>query len=416
MQLQPRAPLRRCLPALAIALVVAAGSASAQPRPAPLPDLPVSRLERQPVIQAPALPATQLAERAGLDARSLTLTFPRPLPIRDVLIVLVRDTPYSIVADAEVGGTFVGELRSLTMRHALEAVLFPAGLDYAVSGTVIRVFPRRAETRMFEVDLVAVRRSWQRSVGADAEFTAAVASDAFAELDAGVRALLSPIGRHHVDRRAGLVQVTDYADRLDQIGVYLERAQLRAARQIRLDVRMLRIIPTRAALPGGPQVARRSAGVLVDDLEAFLRGLETEGEVLTLAAPQLVTMNNEPALLRVQTGGEGAAAVGAGLTLVVTPSISADAVVQLNISPRYTDAAIGSFAPAEPPTTSEADMIVRVRAGQTVVLSGMPGRPLDPGVPVAPRAARAELILLVTPALVTLTPQPAAAAARPEEP
>ena len=60
------------------------------------------------------------------------------------------------------------------------------------------------------------------------EMAASLDSDAFAEIDRGVAALLSPDGRHHVDRRAGLVHVTDHRERLDQVALYLETVQVRA--------------------------------------------------------------------------------------------------------------------------------------------------------------------------------------------
>jgi MSHA biogenesis protein MshL len=408
---------------------VAAAPASAQPALTPLPDLPVSRLERlNREAQAPPLPVTRLAERADLDARTLSLTFPQPLPLRDVLLVLVRDTPYSIVADADVGGTFVGELRVLTMRQALEAVLFPAGLDYEVTGTLVRVFPRRTYTRLFEVNLLSVRRSWHReSAGPSGDrLAASTGSDVFSELEAGVRALLSPSGRYHVDRRAGMVQVTDFSDRLDQIAVYLETAQLRASRQIRLDIRVLQIWPADMASgldleamaargeTGLRLAAGSPAGILVEDLDVFLRALGTQGRLTRVASPQLVSMNNEPAFVRVDTsvlsepgrGGSRPGANSTGLTLVVTPHISADGIVQLSISPRYTEAAPDSSVPATSHLTlSEADILVRVREGETVVLSGLPGRPLGEGEyggnPEGRPTARAELILLVTPTLVS---------------
>jgi hypothetical protein len=206
-------------------------------------DIPVVRLEDGPRQAAPGppLPITRLDDRdrgADLDvARAVSLTFSEPLAVRDVLLMLVRGTPLSIVFDPAATGAFIGELSNLSLRQALEAVLFPTGLDYDVKGGVVRVFQRRAETRLFEVSYLDVRRAWLRRTksltGVDpaapaAELTSMAESDFFGELDAGVRALLSDSGRAHVDRNAGLVQVTDFADRLDRVGIYIEAVTLRA--------------------------------------------------------------------------------------------------------------------------------------------------------------------------------------------
>ena len=80
----------------------------------------------------PPLPLTQLDERApsaDLDNRTVTLTFAQPLAVRDLLLLLVRGTNLSIVADPDIGGTFIGELKNVTVRQALELMLQPLGLD-----------------------------------------------------------------------------------------------------------------------------------------------------------------------------------------------------------------------------------------------------------------------------------------------
>ena len=231
------------------------------PVPGP-PDLFVTKLQGattgttispQGVPQGPAglppLPVTELDDRlrtADLDGpRRISLTISRPMPLPDLLLLLVNGTPLSLVNDEAVDGTFVGDLKDLTMRQALEAVLFPRGLDYDVQGTLIRVFPHRASTRLFDVNYLNVRRTWQRgirsAVSVDgrqvsaADLTASSDNDLFDELGKGVQALLSASGRAHVDRAAGLVQVTDFSDRLDQVGVYVEAVQLRIMRQVRIE-------------------------------------------------------------------------------------------------------------------------------------------------------------------------------------
>jgi type II secretory pathway component HofQ len=348
----------------------------------PLPDLPVSRLEqlRGGATQPPAQPVARVSAAADLDAaRTLSVTFSRPAPIRDVLLLLVRGTPFSTVADASVRVTFSGELRNLTLRQALESVLFPSGLDYDVRGTVIRVFPRRPRTRLFPVDLLAVRRSWQSRPGMPGgAFVSATDSDVFAEIDRGVSALLSPEGRHHVDRRAGLVQVTDFTDRLDQIGVYLETVQLRATRQVRIDVRILRVT-RRAGAPAG--ISRQP--ISASDPDDIVSALERTGTVTVMASPALLALNNEPAMIRVPTEGASSSSAGTddpgSLWLVVTPQISGDGFIQLSVVPAPGGRVL---------TISDSDSVVRVKEGRTVMI---PPAPPDPN--------GHEWLVLLTPSL-----------------
>src|ERR1700675_3557272 len=72
--------------------------------------------------QMPALPLTELDERGlatDLDNRTFTLTFAQPVPVRDLLLLLVRGTNLSIVPDPAIEGTFIGELKNVTVRQAL---------------------------------------------------------------------------------------------------------------------------------------------------------------------------------------------------------------------------------------------------------------------------------------------------------
>jgi type II secretory pathway component HofQ len=356
--------------------------AGAAQGPVVLPDLPVSSLEQLAQPPAPGLPSTNPVTRAAgpadLDGpRTVSLTFARPVPIREVLVLLVRGTPFSAVLDPGVRTTFSGELRNLTARQALEAVLYPAGLDYEMRGTVIRAFQARPSTRLFKLDLLAVRRSWSSAVNASTDsITASVDSDAFAEIDRGVAALLSPEGRHHVDRRAGLVHVTDYRERLDQVALYLETVQVRAVRQVRIDARIYRL----TLRDGLSARESRATPTIVVDVRQLLPSLEQAGSLELLASPALITMNNETAMVMT--------ADAQSMSLAVTPQISADGFVQLSVVPRIAGRAVGQGVDTS--TISASSSVMRLREGETVMISGMP----DGQTP------RREWIVLLTPSFV----------------
>jgi type II secretory pathway component GspD/PulD (secretin) len=369
----------RPLPVVLIAITCA--RADAAQGPVALPDLPVSSLEQLAQPPAPGRPSTVPITRAGgpadLDGpRTVSLTFARPVPIREVLVLLVRGTPFSAVLDPGVRATFSGELRNLTARQALEAVLFPAGLDYEMRGTVIRAFQARPLTRLFKFDLLAVRRSWSSSVTAPGDVMAAsLESDAFTEIDRGVAALLSPDGRHHVDRRAGLVHVTDYRERLDQVALYLETVQVRAVRQVRIDARLYRL----TLREGVSARDARATPTIVEDIRQLLPSLEQSGSVELVASPALMTMNNETAMVVVEDAQS--------LSLAVTPQISADGFVQLSVVPRI---AVRPVAPDTNAALSASSSVMRLREGETVMISGLPDG----------HAPRREWIVLLTPSFV----------------
>ena len=126
--------------AITVILAMLATPAAAQS----LPDLPVRSLEPLSGAPPPGTPtASTPAGAEGLDApRTLSLSLTHPTPLRTVLELLFRGTAYTTVTPASLRGAFAGELRNVTLRQALEAVLAPSGLHYHIRGTVIHVVPR----------------------------------------------------------------------------------------------------------------------------------------------------------------------------------------------------------------------------------------------------------------------------------
>jgi type II secretory pathway component GspD/PulD (secretin) len=427
-------PVLRRLTAISTAIAAASVSADGQQ----IPDLPAIRVESVYRLQSPSIsssfPITRLDDgqaSGDLDRVSAgTLTFAQPLPVRDVLFMLFRGTPFSIVFDPAVGGAFTGELTDLTLRQALEAVLVPAGLDFQRRGRVVHVFPRRAETRLFEVSVVDAARSWRRRTGANegdgsGELTATVAADFFGELTSGIQSLLSGSGRMHLDRTAGVVQVTDFAERLQQVGIYIEAVTLRATRQVRLSARVLDVALTDQQAIDWTAVAKNAgvaigpgAGIHVSDFDGLVGAIGAFGAVRTIAAPQILAMNNQPATMRI------GAALGAAFTggdppplpstfaLSITPQIGADGIVHMTVSPAYADEARGRSSRQ----VTEADSVMRVRGGDTVVIAGLTREWSDaapagrtPGAGNQIRMRR-ELVVLLTPTVVSAGVAPASGA------
>src|SRR5438093_5279788 len=86
----------------------------------------------QPPRPMPVLPLTQLDEHtlaADLDNRTFTLTFAQPVAVRELLLLLVRGTNLSIVPDPSISGTFIDELKNVTVRQAVSLILPPLGLQ-----------------------------------------------------------------------------------------------------------------------------------------------------------------------------------------------------------------------------------------------------------------------------------------------
>ena len=350
----------RAIGAACVVLGAVTASAQApQPRPAPMPQLPLTQLDER-------VPA------GDLDNRAFTLTFAQPVPVRDLLLLLVRGTTLSIVPDPGVTGTFIGELKQVTVRQALGLILRPLGLDYALDGSIIRVFRREAETRIFDLNYIATERVGQGTVAGDggprtsASVSSSTRTDVFEELATGVRTLLTERATFNVDRKAGLLQVTDFPERLDRVAIYLDTVQDRVHRQVQIDARVIEVEPTDAKAPGidwagvaakmsgaatadVPVATRQTMnGLRVTDVARLLGLLGEQGTVTVVAHPRMLSLNNEPSIVRTEA-----------MSFSVTPQISGDAVVTLSLTPIV-----------KAPSVIESDMLARIVDGETLVVSG----------------------------------------------
>ena len=423
------------------------------PPPSTPPPLLPDRGAQEP--QTPALPpleplvVTQLDEAAPLpvlDEQILSLLLSEPQPVPQLLRLLLRETDVSLVLDPDIDDTFSGELKDVTLRQALELVLRPLDLDYTVEDGVLLVVRRPLQTRVFEVNFVTTRRVATRrvtagSAGGTASPTELVSiddRDFFTELERAVRPLLSASGRAHVNRGAGLLQVTDFPERVDAVSQYLDRVIRRVGRQIRIEAHIIEVAlgDTRSAGldwlalsrlapallgPGGTSI--RPVLTTRADVDRFLEALEQQGVVTTLSRPTVVTMNNQPAIIRVETRREEVEALtttamrpaGAGVVLSMTPQVGLDGLVTLSVTPSVTTttglARSERGAPVLMSTSRETDTLLRVRDGETAVLTGWLHRaePVARAVPdtetavetaSVPAQRLTELVILLTPTVL----------------
>jgi general secretion pathway protein D len=160
------------------------------------------------------------------------------------------------------------------------------------------------------------------------------------------------------------------------------------------------------------------AGIHVTDFDGLVRAIGAFGAVRTIASPQLLAMNNQPATMRIgeamplldaASADGGRLPVPATFALSITPQIGADGIVHMTVSPAYADEPRGS--PVRQVT--EADSVMRVRGGDTVIIAGLSR---DSNAFVATGAApaagseagmRRELVVLLTPTVVTAGGAPA---------
>ncbi len=455
------------LGAVAVLLATAAQGAAQVPAQPPLRPLAVTQLDERP-------------QGSDLDStRPVTITLSDPTPITDLLLMIVRDTRLSVVPDPDVQGTFRGELKDVTLRQALEMILQPHGYDYSVQGNLIRVFKRRFETRRFDLNYVVTRRTSSRTLsasngiapsGSSAEVTDTDDGDIFSDLATGVQTLLSPEGRFNMDRKAALLQATDFPDRLDQIQLYLDAVQNRATRQVQIQAKVIEVV-LNDQFPAGidwpllikhagdsvsltQNVSPASGGTMtvglnIKDFPGLLSAFASQGKV-NVKGLTVNALNNEPAIMRVgtqdvffKTTTQTDAATGRilqttepqaineGVVLSVTPQIAGDGMINMSISPSLTERtgeATSRFGDTVPIlSVRETDTLVRVHENETIVIAGLMDERLRPRVRKVPffgdlpgvgglfrsettSHRKTDLVILLTPTIMTPARVPQATA------
>ncbi len=85
-------------------------------------------------------------------------------PAAQVFMALVSGTRYSMLVAPEVSGTVTVNLKSVTVREALETLRELYGYEFRVQGTRIYIQPNTMQTRIFQLNYLAGKRLGQSDV------------------------------------------------------------------------------------------------------------------------------------------------------------------------------------------------------------------------------------------------------------
>ncbi len=190
-------------------------------------------------------------------------------------------------------------------------------------------------------------------------------------------------------------------------------------------------------MPYGGIFALGAAGSSVA-LSDIMQAIAQQGDVKVLSSPTIATLNNQKAIIRVGNQSvffiTGAVAtqttvtqfiqpmtIDIGIILDVTPQISEDGTIIMNIHPSITDKTGEKTTPDGKSTfpllsVRETDTTVRVRDGQTIIIAGLmqektlenyTGMPVLGTIPVLGGLFRyrtgtkinSELVIMITPSL-----------------
>ena len=304
------------------------------------------------------------------------------------------------------------------------------------------------------------------------------------EIDVQLKNIISKKGRLIINRMSGTVQLSDEHRRVEEMALYVEQINHAIHRQVDIEVKIIEVLlnddfslgvdwsrmvnqgqegeavdftisniitsapGTGATLPSVLNLAASNTGSNGENkLTALISALKEQGEVQVVSQPHIRTLNNQSALIKVgtdrtffrreqntdnTTAGSNTTTtdvpqvVTEGIVLSITPQISSDGWVMMDISPVVTrvssvtevkdeNGVVKSTAPNL--DIRQTSSLIRALNGETIIIGGLiqtqevyidRGVPGVKDVPVAGHLFKAqydsvrktELIIFLTPKIV----------------
>ena len=297
------------------------------------------------------------------------------------------------------------------------------------------------------------------------------------------RPIQQVVGRVTIDKLTGIVQVTTTPLRMKAIDAFMQNLMKGINRQVYIEVKILNVTltddnalginwsavatgagtsfnlstsnlvtsagtataPPPTLVLGGATTGPITPNSMIKSVTAAINALQQQGTVRVVSEPKVRTLNNQPAIMKVGTdrtfytmqGGSTitnsggttvtpptatANTVTLGVLLSVTPQISADGMITMDVMPVVNsfvgvDTSPDKLSNAPIINTQQTSTLVRMRDGETAVIGGLiqlsdsetadnvPGLGNIPGLGTLFRGkysnkTRTELVIFVTPHLI----------------
>ncbi len=392
--------------------------------------------------------------------------------IREVLLTLARKSDLNMVIDPGVAGKVNVDLKQVNLVEALDSILEPLGLEYEISGRLVRVSPPKMETRILTLDYVITEREGEGELtvsggvaeagsesggsgsgssgggssgggSSEEESTTSIKTKSTTNLWQDIKNGLETIifgsseseeqeagvsfsrgdesGRRLIGNPiSGVIIITAYPEELALAASFLETVEGSVQREVIIQARIVEVtlrddyqmgIDWNALADAGeftgivgegwilgqslnPGNEIFQIGVTGDNFAALLDVMASQGRLNVLSSPRICTLNNQKAVIKVGreevfwevtterseeygwvVEGAESSTVTVGIVLDVTPQISRDGSLIMHIHPSVSEVVGESesrFGDTRPILdVREADTVVKVKDGQTIVIGGM---------------------------------------------
>ncbi|MCA9398373.1 MAG: secretin and TonB N-terminal domain-containing protein [Candidatus Omnitrophica bacterium] len=327
--------------------------------------------------------------------------------LTSVLKALAYSNDLNLVVTKDIEGVVSANLSDVTVDEALQAILSVNGYTFTREGTLIYVFPGSG-MEGFGQETITMRLSY---------LTAKEAKQLLTKV-------ISPNGDIQVNEATNSIVVTDYERNIDKVRLVLQDVDIPPI-QVLIEAKILDIqakafenFGTTTSVTYDPRGTSTGGGIFGRSTEAdesvtgstslagpsstlgggqltlttvlkdlnismTIDALIQQNKAHLLASPSIATINGKEARIIIgdkvpiiektttQTSTtESTEFVDVGTTLRVVPQVSPDGWITMNVHPEVSS--VTSNTSAGPNiATREADAVVRVKDGQTIIIGGL---------------------------------------------
>jgi MSHA biogenesis protein MshL len=276
--------------------------------------------------------------------------------IKDVLMVLARDSRYNIVVDPDIEANVTVDLKEVTMEDALYAILSPLHFESSLQGNTIRIIRPQMKTRVFSLNYITASRTGETmlSVSSGGEEGSSSGGDygtvkteskvaLWEEIRKGLNSILSGSEdgeksstsgqRLVISPVSGTILVTDYPEKLMEVAKFLETVEGSIQRQVMITAKIMEVtlsdtfkmginwagvpdfrgsfvgtltpvLPATQPLPSSvvqklsPDLGLFQIGATKDNFSVLLDMISQQGEIRVLSSPRISTLNNQKAIIK----------------------------------------------------------------------------------------------------------------------
>lgn len=361
----------------------------------------------------------------------------KDMPIVQALVLFAHNYDLNLITSPDVTGMVTVDFKDLPFKKSMDVILDAYGYYWSRDGSLIRVY--KYETEIFTIDYLRLIRegkgssqaSLSSSEGGESGEITIKQSDTirfWEDLETQLKIIVSNEGKVVVNRMSGIIQVTDFHKKVMQVKRFLSSMAEIIKRQVEINVKILevelnddfslgidwnlileRILSLNSVVVDADTIITKPFGVAdskvrsirlelnkirTHDFDAVIDALREQGELNVISRPSIRVLNNQPALIKVGTDipffdatttigqqdkdntvTEEVRFVTDGLVLSITPQISDDGLIILDVTPiisRFIKEVVSQNKSTAPQMeVKQSSTVVQLRDGEMVTIGGL---------------------------------------------